>query len=264
VAEAIEQFRKALEINPHLAVAHNNLGLALQSQGHDAEAVDQYRKAVEVNPCFARAHFNLARALVRLGRTDEAVAECRATLELESNLPNLPEVYRNAARILGSCGQIDDAVALLRRVLETEPGAVDAHYSLGRLLSEHGRTVEATAEWKRLSSLQPENATRMNELAWVLATAPEASARNGARAVELAKDAVKLSGGQEPAILDTLAAAQAEAGQFSEAVETAERALALASSQNNAALADGCRARIKLYEAGTAFHEVRPPPTDHP
>ena len=69
--------------------------------------------------------------------------------------------------------------------------------------------------------------------AWMLATNPNASVRNGAEAVELAQRAVELSGGREPAILDTLAAAYAEAGRFPEAVKTAQRAAALASARGD-------------------------------
>ena len=101
----------------------------------------------------------------------------------------------------------------------------------------------------------------------MLATNPNASIRNGAEAVELAQRAVQLSDGREPAILGTLAAAYAEAGRFAEAVKTAEQALALASSQNNAALADTLRTRIKLYQSNSPYRELQqpsPPPSGHP
>ena len=66
---------------------------------------------------------------------------------------------------------------------------------------------------------RPSDTNLLNDTAWILATNPNASVRDGAEAVELAQRAVKLSGGQEPAILDTLAAAYAEAGRFADAVE---------------------------------------------
>ena len=66
--------------------------------------------------------------------------------------------------------------------------------------------------------LRPNDAALLNNTAWVLATNPNASVRNGMEAVELAERALKLSGGNEPAILGTLAAAYAEAGRFPEAV----------------------------------------------
>ena len=102
----------------------------------------------------------------------------------------------------------------------------------------------------------------MNNLAWVLATCREASVRNGAEAIELARRAVELSGGRVPAILGTLAAAYAEAGRFPEAVQTARKALELATQQNKQALAKSIKAKILLYEAGTPFREPQHNSTD--
>ena len=101
--------------------------------------------------------------------------------------------------------------------------------------------------------MQPNQIGFVNQLAWVLATCPEASVRNGAEAVELAQRAVQLSGGREPAILGTLAAAYAEAGRFPEAVQTARKALELATQQNKQALAESIKAKLPLYQAGTPF-----------
>ena len=104
----------------------------------------------------------------------------------------------------------------------------------------------------------PNHTNFLNQLAWVLATCPVESIRNGAEAVDLAQRAVRLPDGQEPAILDTLAAAYAEAGRFSEAVETMKRAVSLASARGNTALADIIRGRIKLYQAGSPYREACP------
>jgi tetratricopeptide (TPR) repeat protein len=100
----------------------------------------------------------------------------------------------------------------------------------------------------------------LDQAAQLLASGPDASIRDGAKAVEFAQREVQLAGDREPAILDTLAAAYAEAGRFPEAVETARRALDLASQAGNRQLADGLRARIALYQAGRPFRAG--PPTD--
>ncbi len=91
----------------------------------------------------------------------------------------------------------------------------------------------------------------------MLATNPNASIRNGPEAVGLAERAARLTDAREPMILGTLAAAYAEAGRFPEAVKTAERALTLATGQNNTALAETLRARIKLYQAGSAYRDAQ-------
>ena len=80
-----------------------------------------------------------------------------------------------------------------------------------------------------------------------IATWPETSVRNAARAIDLAQRANQLSGGQDPMVLQSLAAAYAEGGRFAEAVTAAQRALQLAEAQTNAALADTLRSQLKLY-----------------
>ena len=105
----------------------------------------------------------------------------------------------------------------------------------------------------------PDDVALLNDTAWMLATNPNASIRNGAEAVELAQRAVQLSDNREPAILNTLAAAYAEAGRFSEALETARKAANLAARQNNRPLAESIKAKIPLYDAGTPFREMPQP-----
>jgi tetratricopeptide (TPR) repeat protein len=94
--------------------------------------------------------------------------------------------------------------------------------------------------------------------AWALATSPIGSVRNGAEAVELARRANQFCGGRQPLVLDVLAAAYAEAGRFPEALETASKALRLATQQNNRASATALQARITLYKAGKPFHQPLP------
>jgi hypothetical protein len=82
------------------------------------------------------------------------------------------------------------------------------------------------------------------------------SVRNGAQAVELAQQANQLSGGQAPAIIGTLAAAYAEVGRFPDAMTTAQKALVLATTQNNTALANALRMQIGFYQAGSPFRDI--------
>ncbi len=89
----------------------------------------------------------------------------------------------------------------------------------------------------------------------MLATCAEASVRNGARAVDLAQQAERLSGGKDPMILGTLAAAYAEAGRFAEAVKTARQALALAAAQGNSAHVATLQAALAVYEKGSPFRD---------
>jgi len=91
-------------------------------------------------------------------------------------------------------------------------------------------------------------------LAWLLATAPDAALRDGARARALAQEASRLTGGH-PVVLGTLAAAQAERGDFAAAAATAAQAAERAAAQGHAALAESLRGQRALYEQGRAFRD---------
>src|SRR5262249_43951722 len=101
--------------------------------------------------------------------------------------------------------------------------------------------------------LQPNDPDTLSNLAWVLATWPDATIRNGAQAVELAQRANQLSGGRHPMILATLAAAYAEAGRFADAISAAATALQLA--QADPVFCDVLRTQLKQYQAGSPFRD---------
>jgi protein O-mannosyl-transferase len=252
--EAIVHLHRALEITPNFVEAHNNLGNALRGKGSNAEAIIHLRRATELSPQMAECHYNLANALVKPDQFDEMVAEYGKALEIR---PDYAEAHSNLGAALVGRGRLDEAIVHFQQALELKPDYVDARHNLDIVRSQLETTHKALAERRELLRARPDDISLLNDTAWMLATNPNVSIRNGVEAVELAQRAVQLSGGREPAVLGTLAAAQAETGRFSEAIETAQQALALASSQNNSTLADSLRARIRLYQAGSPHDDVQ-------
>jgi tetratricopeptide (TPR) repeat protein len=240
------KLRAALEADPKSARGFNDLGLLLVQTGRVEEAVAQFEKAVELRPDFAAARANLGGALAKMGRLDEALVQLRNVLESDAGYA--PAHY-NLGLVLSRRGDVPGAMREWRRALELDPKYADAHESLGDALSAQGSTAEALAHWRDGIRLQPNDAAALRRAAWVLATSPDATIRNGGEALEFAVRAVELCGGKDAAVLDTLAAAYAENGQFADAALTAHRALALAVQVNQTALADGIRTRMALYEA---------------
>ncbi len=155
--------------------------------------------------------------------------------------------------------RLAEATAEYEKTLEIAPDYAKARYNLGGALYQQGRTAEAIAQCSELVRLQPDNVMGLNQLARALATSGEASLRDGRRAVELAQRAARLTGNRDPDILDTLAAAYAEAGRFSEAVQTARQAVELAAQQDKQPLAKSIKARLPLYESQTPYHEMQQP-----
>jgi protein O-mannosyl-transferase len=244
--EAISQFQEAIRLKPD-AEAHNSLGLALLREGRVDEAGDHFQKAVEIDPGCLEARHNLGAVLLRQGQVDQAIVCFEKVVQIH---PDHAEAHYNLGVALLRKGQVDQAIVQLCKALEIRPTFAEAEYSLGNGFVRKGEAVEAVACFEKALENRPDFAEAQNNLAWVLATWPAAAIRNGARAVQLAEKADLLSESKNPAFKGTLAAAYAEAGRFSEAVATAQRALGLAKAQTNNALIEALEPQIGLYQAG--------------
>jgi tetratricopeptide (TPR) repeat protein len=251
VDEAMTHLQKAAQIAPHDAAAQNNLGYTLLQMGRVDEAITHCQQALQTRPDFAEARNNLGNALGQKGRVDEAITQFQQALQIN---PALAEAHNNLGNALRQKGRVDEAISQYQMALQINPAFANAHNNLGSALGRKARVEEAIACYQKALEIKPDFAEARNNLAWLLATCPKASLRNGNKAVELARQANGLTGGKNPAILKTLAAAFAEAGRFSEAMETAQRALHLAEAQSKTNLAGQLQAQLKLYQAGSPFH----------
>ena len=250
--EAIGYYRQALAIDSNSAGAQNNLGILLAKQGQITEAIEYYQKAIELNPARAEFYNNLGNLLATQGRPAEAIGQFQKALAIE---PDYTKAHYNLADIFFAQGRWDEAIEHYQQALNQMPDSVHAHYQLGLALQSRDRFAGAVAQLQKVLELDPKHIPAQNNLAWLLATCPDNSVRNGQKAVALARQAVQLSGGNIPEILDTLAAAYAEAGSFSEAVATAQLALDLSAAQNKKDLAEIIQNQLKLFETNAPFHE---------
>ena len=148
--EAVACYRRALELKPDYAEAHNNLGIVLTAQGHLDEAVACGRRALELKPDYPEAHKTLADALCSSRSPDEAVALYRRALELK---PDYAEAHNNLGNALLEQGKVDEAVACYRRALELKPDYPETHNNLGNALLEQGKLDEAIACFRRALEL---------------------------------------------------------------------------------------------------------------
>jgi len=250
--EALEQYQAALALNPGYSEAHYNVGNMFARQGRPDEAIAHYQKAVELKPDYVDARYSLATTLDMQGRLSEAAEQYRAVIQLE---PNYADAHGNLANVLAAQGRLEEAVREYQRTLELLPNSAQAHFKYGQALQAQHDDAGAKIEYEQALALEPKHGGANLSLAWLLATCPEGALRDGKRAVELARQAEAQSGGESPQVLDTLAAAYAEAGRYGEAVATAKRALELSATRNNQPLAEGIQLRLKLYEANTPYHE---------
>ena len=203
-------FKHALAVTVNNDVAKNNLGIVFLGQGKVDDAISLLQDAVDLRPDNSAAHENLAKALLQKG-------------------------------------QVAEALIHYRKLLELQPDNIEVHNIVGTVLVQQHRVGEGVEEWQKVLAIQPDNGNALSNLAWVFATSPDQSLRDGPKAIELAVQALRLSGGRIPVLFRTLAAAYAESGQFSEAIQTAQKGIELANSQGNAGLATELQGNVALY-----------------
>jgi Flp pilus assembly protein TadD len=249
---AIQQYRLALRLDPRYAEAYCNLGAALREKGRVEEAVQAYARALELKPRYAMAHNNLGVAYAKQGKLDLAVAAYDLALKCD---PDLDLAHNNRGEALQRQGRLESATASYRRAVALAPSSVTYRCNLAAALYETGQLEAARAEYAAASRLYPDWPAAANASAWALATAPAREHRDGARALQYARQTCQATGGRDPRFLDTLAAAYAETGRFGEAVATARHALALAAEHPH--IAEPIAARLRLYEGHTPYHEAR-------
>jgi protein O-mannosyl-transferase len=255
VDEAITQYEKALKLGMVWADLENNLGNALLRKGEIDGAVLHFQKFLKLCTDKKRAegNFNLGIALFQKGQISEAIAHYREAVKLQ---PDYAEAQNNLAAVLLQEGEVDEAISLWEKVLKLRPNYVKAHLSLANALLQKGKTEEATAHFGKALQIEPRSISVLNQWAWVLATNSQAQIRNGAKAIELAQQADQISGGQNPIVLRTLAAAYAEDRQFAQAIETVQKALELATTQGNTNWVNALQKERALYQGNSPYHEA--------
>ena len=137
-------------------------------------------------------------------------------------------------------------------VLAEDPKAWRALRGRGDAYLNIGRQAEAIADYEKALKLQPKDEGLLNNLAWILATSPDAKLRNGRRAIELATLACEVTDYKLAYILSTLAAAYAETGDFQTAVKWSTKAVQIGDKEDS----DSLKKELESYKAGKPWREL--------
>ncbi len=130
--------RKAIELNPNLAISYNNVGGILKDLGKLQEAEVSCRKAIDINPNFANAHSNLGGILKDLGKLKEAELSTRKAIELN---PKFALAHSNLGNILIDLGKLQEAEVSMRKAIELDTDLAIAFYSLSKLKVSNKNTI---------------------------------------------------------------------------------------------------------------------------
>jgi eukaryotic-like serine/threonine-protein kinase len=247
ITEAAAMARQALSIWEKLSTNHSEdvalslylLGSALHNQGKPADAESAYRMSLAIcRRLFGNENKNVATVRDRPGliltghsRREDSEQTSRETMtnaeSYENWHPSMSRLLHELASALRDQGKVAEAEA-------TDHEAAEQARRAANKAAEAGDTVAS------------------NNLAWLLATSPFADLRDGASAVSFAEKTVAATNRKNPSYLDTLAAAYAETGQFTDAVLAQKEAIALL---NDEQLKRDYGFRLKLYESNFPYHD---------
>jgi len=160
---------KALSLDDHLAEAHASLGLVkfyYEWDWNGAEA--EFKKALELNPGYAQAHQYYADFVKSFGRFDEALEEMKKALVLD---PLSYSINTGIGHVLYLSRQYDLAIDQYRKVVESDPSFVPARLWFGRPYLQRGMFKEAIEQVEEAVKLSHETTVSLATLAQAFAAA---------------------------------------------------------------------------------------------
>src|SRR5438105_8076235 len=169
--EAIKEFKKAIELDPDSAHAHDNLATVYSEKKLYREALKEYLTALELEPDSATAHYNLACFLSTHG-PDMAVTEYKEAIELD---PEYPDAHLNLGLTHADLGRTEDAMKELLTAIELDPTDAFPRHELAALQMDDGDYRSAISQLKEVVRSSPTTSRRTS--IWASATHRRASTR---------------------------------------------------------------------------------------
>ena len=235
-------------------VGHGHLLLALtllhQRQLDAARA--EFEAALRFDPTLHDARVNLGVTDLLAGRLAEAERQFQTAL---AERPDDAGANYHLGLIWSTQGRDAEADRAFERAVKDNPKHFDALQQLAERRRKSRRPNEALEYYRRALAVRPDWLDGLNWSAWIMATSSDAALRDGRRALEFAERVCRESAYGNSTALDTLAAAHAECGQFEQAAEFAQKALAVMPPDQQATLGEPIRQRLELYRRGQPYRE---------
>ena len=225
------------------AATNYTVGVGLLAQNESVQAEQYFRRAVETNPRHVDATVNLAVLYAKRRNVQEAIRLLRRAIDLD---PDSIAARTNLANAMSAAGDFEAASEHFRHIVKLGVASPAIHSRLARSLIETGHVADAAEQLEKAIELGARDAATLVSLAWIRATSPNDSLRDGQRASELATRLRAERLGPLPLALDILAAAYAEQGDFDKAITVATQAQELLDGRQTS-LREPINARIDGY-----------------
>jgi tetratricopeptide (TPR) repeat protein len=252
IDDAVVEARRAVQLDPLGSDGHAQLSLLLANKDDVDGAIEEARRAVALGPENLLARSVLVASLLYAHRIDEAVAAGHDGLSVS---PFSADVHRNLGLALAQNGDLVTAANQFAYALLLRPGWNEANSDLHQALIFLTRAPNGLNDLQAAASSAPDLPEMLRELAWLLATNPDAALRDGSEAIHLAERGCSLTGSKNSALLVALAAAYAEVGRFPDAVRCAEQALSIARSSTDTDSANLSEKLLNCFKDNRPYRE---------
>ena len=247
-SDAMADFEAAVALDPQAWRPVHNRGVSFAAQGKIKEAMNDFNRTLELHDRYPNAYFN--RAQLRYTERDFHGAIDDYTAALELGKPDAA-VLSNRGHAFFRLERFGEALRDYAEALRVDPNNLSALINRGEVYCDLGRYGEAAADYQAAIKADPKSGRAYQSAAWLMATCPDEHYRNKKLAIDASQRALEHDGPNTYRALETLAAAQANAGKFAEAKATQEKAIAKAARTELVA----AEKRMGLYQRDLAYRE---------
>ena len=250
-AMALADFQESIKYDGKKWKALHNRGVSLGLHGKYELALKDFDQVIELKPDFASVWYNRAEVRSTLGRYEEAIEDYAKALELT---PGDVGMLVGRGTAYYRLAKHDESLADFEAAMQTDATNAAALAGRGDANTALGNWEQAATDYQQAVEKNENLGRAYRGAAWLMATCPDEKYRNSELALESAKRAIQLDGDGDWLYLDTLAAAQANAGEFAEARQTLGKAIQIAPDTITPKL----RQRLNLYVGGKPYRESVP------
>lgn len=245
---ALADFEESVKRNPQYHKALHNRGVSYAVRGEYEKAIADFSRTIEIKADYPNAWFNRAEIRYELGRYEEALSDYSRVITLNRSDAG---AFTSRGHTYFQLGRYDRALEDYDRAVRMAPDNAVAYADRGDAHRSLGRWRQANSDYRDAIRRDGKSSRIYQSAAWLLATCPDARYRNAETGLQAAQRAIRLGNDQDFRLLDTLAAAHANAGQFDKARETVQRAIQLAPEDEVEVL----QRRLKLYQGDRPYRQ---------
>jgi tetratricopeptide (TPR) repeat protein len=247
--EALEDFAAAVQLDDTKWRHFHNRGVSLATLAKFDEAISDFDQTIRMNPNYTNAYFNRGELRYEKQEFAAAIKDYTQAIRLA---PKDAATYNSRGHAHYKLQHFREAMEDYNQAVRLDPTAAAAYTNRGDAYADMGMYAEAAHDYRAAIKQNPKLGRAYQSAAWLMSTCPDDNFRNPELAVQAAEKAIALDGDTDYHYLETLAVAQASAGDFEAAISTQKKAIELVPNEQQQRAAD----RLAIFEKHNVYREA--------